>query len=1112
MNKKHVGSRRFSSLATTMVLISLCVISVCGPAAAQLLLGTLVGNVTDASQAAIPGANVTITNTGTGREWKVTTGPAGGYSVSSIPPGNYAVEVSMEGFRTFRKTNVAVAANATVRVDVTMELGQITESVEVSAEAVALQTDTMDVRNDIQSQELQNVPVPVTRNFQNLMVTVPGISPPQNAHSISANPSRSLMMNANGTTAQSVAVRIDGATAWNSWLPHVGGYVPALEAIDTVSVQTSSYEAELGYAGGAAVNVQIKSGTNELHGSGFWFHNNQHLKARPYFLPNDRGKEKRILNQFGGTAGGPIIKNKLFYFGSYEGTLDRQSSFRISDVPTALMRTGDFSESSLPIFDPMTGNPNGSGRTAFTGNIIPASRISPIIKKLIDLTPMPNTADPSVPADNLYSNGSFIYDRHTIDTKFNAQATDNLNLSARISYLDWHFDNPPVFGELGGRGIEDRGSYDGKGIGHTLSMTYSAVYTLTPTVVIDGYVGLTTIDNGIENIRLDENLGLDFLGIPGTNGPTRAYGGWPGFSVNGFGDAFGRGNSNAPWKLSLPQNQYVASVAWMKGSHNIRFGWDALWVGMDGNEPWGHPGWFTFNPGITGTPGTANNNFNSYAAFMLGLPYSTEKRVRAKTGTTRTWAHSLYIRDKWQVNPKLTLSLGVRWDYFAVPTRTDGEGLEIYNFDNNTLKLCGVGSLPQNCGFSMGKKYFAPRLGIAYRPTETFVIRAGYGITWDPLNIARNPLQTYPTLSTATFPAANSYQYVSKIADGIPAVSPPDLGDGTITVPGTVSMELADPNFRRSYIQSWNFMLEKEFAGGWIGEAGYVGNRQIRLQNRWNTNYGYIGGGTASLVLNQKFGRTATTNFHSDAGGFHSYFDSLQATMKRRFSGGYMMNFSYTWSKALGPRGNTNGVDGYTNSTPEYWPIIQKVVRGYDHTHNFNASFAAELPFGSGKRWATGGAGAAILGGWQFNGLLTAYTGGPFSVTASGSSLNAPGNSQIADQIKPEVEIIGSRDLWFDPSAYKAVTEARFGNSGWEQLRGPGMWNFDMSIYRTFKLSERMDLQFRAEAFNVSNTPHFSNPRSDISSSNPGLITGIQNTGREGIDERTFRFGLRLGF
>ena len=340
----------------------------------------------------------------------------------------------------------------------------------------------------------------------------------------------------------------------------------------------------------------------------------------------------------------------------------------------------------------------------------------------------------------------------------------------------------------------------------------------------------------------------------------------------------------------------------------------------------------------------------------------------------------------------------------------------------------------------------------------------------------------------------------------------PDLGNGIVTPPPTVSLELADPNFKRSYIQAWNLMLEKDLGHNWVAEAGYVGNRQINLQNRWNSNYGYIGGGNASRVLNAKFGRTADTNFHSNVGGFKSWYDSLQSSLQRRFSSGYMVRFTYTWSKALGPRGNENGVDGYTNNTPEYFPLIAKVVRSFDHTHTFNAMSSVELPFGRGKKYATEGFGAMLLGGWQVNGLLTMYTGAPFSVTSAAGSLNAPGNNQTADQIKPEVEIIGTRDLWFDTTAYAPVTAARFGTGGWDQLRGPGLINVDLSIYRAFRVTERVGLQFRAESFNMTNTPHFANPRSDISATQPGLITGVQNTGREGIDERMFRLGLRLSF
>lgn len=1103
------------SVLRVLALALVCLINV-QQGQGQALSGALVGNVTDSTGASVPGATVTAINTGTGAESKVNANEEGLYSIASLPPGAYELVITAPGFQTLRLRGITANANATVRADARLQLGQVSETVEVRADASVLQTDSAVVRNEIKAADLQNVPVPVSRNYQNLLVTVPGISPPQDAHSISANPSRALQMNSNGTTAQSTAVRVDGATSWNSWLPHIAGYVPALESIETVSVETGSYEADLGFAGGAAVNVQIKSGTNDIHGSAFWYHNNQHMKARAYFLPSTQDQAKRILNQYGGTVGGPIKKNKIFYFLSYEGTPDRQSTFRLANVPTDLMRAGNFSQSPQPIYDPRSGNANGQGRMPFPGNIIPADRISPIAKKIADLTPSPNIGPVGVLGANYFTNGAFAFDRKTMDSKFTAQATDKLNLSARVSYLDWSFVNPPQFGQLGGRGIENRGSYDGTGFGDTLSMTYSAIYTVSPNFVIDGYFGNTIINNAVENIRLDENLGLDYLGIPGTNGSTREDGGWPGFVISGF-DAFGRAQNNSPWSLKLPQSQYVANASWVKGKHDLKFGWNGLSVGIESLEPSGNPGFFNFARGVTGraaspeAAASVTNDFNAYAAFLLGLPNSIEKRLRTETGTARNISNSFYFGDRWRANSKLTVSLGLRWEYYGVPVRSGDRGLEIFNFQNNDLSLCGVGNLPQNCGFHSGKKYFAPRIGIAYRLTDTFVIRTGYGITWDPVNIGRNAAQTFPVISTVTLPAANDYSAVGSLAEGIPPVPLPNYGNGIIQAPKNVSLELADPNYRRNYIQSWNLMLQKQFASNWTGEAGYVATRQVRMQNRWNANYGYIGGGTAGLVLNQRFGRNATTNFFSDAGGFRGYYDSLQTSLTRRFSG-YMVKVGYTWSKALGPNGNANGVDGYANNTPEYWPLIAKVPTAFDRTHNVNVSFAAELPFGPGKAFITQGIAAAILGGWQFNSLLTGYTGAPFTVTADGASLNSPGNTQIADQIKPSVEIIGLRERWFDTSAYASVTAARFGNSGYNQIRGPGMVNLDASIYRAFSFTERVGMQFRAELFNVSNTPHFAAPSSNVSGSNFGVITAIANTGREGIDERLFRVGLRLSF
>jgi hypothetical protein len=1090
---------------------------------AQVLYGTIVGNVTDPSHGAVPGATVKIVNKGTSQEFTITTNEVGGFSISTVTPGTYDVSISAAGFQTAAREAVVVAANNVVRLDLTLAVGAVSETVHVQADAATLQTDSADVRQEIRSVEFQNLPVPFTRNYQNLLITVPGMALPTNQHSVPANPSRSLMVNANGTNGQSANFRVDGATTGHPWLPHVSGYVPSMDSIETVNIVSNSYDAEQGYAGGAAVNVQMKSGTNNLHGSGYEYHTDQHLKARPYFLPVGRDKDKRVVNQFGGTVGGPVVKNKLFYFASFEGTFDRQDSWTsTASVPTALMRTGNFTESARPIYDPLTGAPDGSGRTAFAGNIVPANRLDPAAKKLADLTPMPNLG--TGVANNLFASGPSVFDRKTLDSKATWNATSKLNLSGRVSLLYWNCTDPAILGNLGGGGI-GRCTYDGTSFGHTISMTYSGVYSLTPRFVVDANVGYTLYDSRAEPIRLGEKLGTDLLGLPGTNGADRYQGGWPAFVITGF-TTLGRGNSNSPWFYHSPQSQYVANAAWTHGSHNIRFGFDSMRVHLDGNEPnasGAESGEFDFAGGPASIRGGTTDAYNAYASFLLGAPTTIAKTVMWEENTAITNAVSLYLRDKWQPTPRLTVSLGLRWDYFGTPHRAN-RGMEVYDFNTNSMKFCGVGTVPGDCGIiSMSKKNFAPRLGVAYRVTDSTVVRVGYGIAYDPVNAARNALHSYPVQTSYALPGVNSFQPSSKLSDGIPAIPAPDLGNGTAVLPGTIGVEIFDPHFRRAYVESWNLMLEKEVGHGWIAEGGYVGNGSRHMQNRWNSNYGFIGGGTPSQVLNQKFGRTATTNYFSDAFGFTSSFNALESSLTRRFAGGYMTKFTYTWSKAIGPNGNTTGVDGYSDATPQY-QLLNKALQSYDRTNQFTASASAELPFGAGKRWAQHGFAKALFGGWQLNSLLVLYSGPPFSVTSSANSLNAPGNAQTSDQVRSNVQMLGTRDSWFDPLAFAPVTDARFGTAGFNILRAPGLANLDASIFREFRVSERIRTQFRAEAFNVTNTPHFAAPGSNVSSlqlngdgtirslNGYTVITGVQNTGREGLDERLFRFALRLTF
>jgi hypothetical protein len=385
------------------------------PLSAQVLYGSIVGNVSDPTSAAISGARVVITNLATNPTRETITNSVGLYNFATVPAGTYRVEVTQQGFRSAQRTDVNVSTNTVTRVNFTLELGAVTESVTVSGAVLALQTDRSEVRSEIVEKVLEELPVPPGRNYQQLFNTVPGFTTPRNAHSVPSNPSRSLQYEVNGVAAASNNIRLDGATQFNVWLPHITAYVPALESIQAVDIVTNSFDAEQGLAGGAAINVSIKSGTNDLHGSAFWYHNNNNTKARPFFLPANQDRPKLVYNQFGGTVGGPIVRDKVFYFASYEGTYDREFAGALSSAPTAAMRRGDMSASSRLIYDPLTGTPDGKGRLPFAGNMVPADRLDPIALKIVDF--MPALTYPDQISANYYSQGAYRFDRNTLDTK-----------------------------------------------------------------------------------------------------------------------------------------------------------------------------------------------------------------------------------------------------------------------------------------------------------------------------------------------------------------------------------------------------------------------------------------------------------------------------------------------------------------------------------------------------------------------------------------------------------------------------------------------------------------------------------------------------------------------
>ncbi len=1110
----------------------LCSLTGATSLSAQVLFGSLVGNVKDATDAAIPGAAVTATNRATNQVRETTTDEAGSYNLPNLLPGAYDLRVSKDGFRVLSRPRVEVSVNSTARVDLALQVGSVSETVEVTAATPLLQTDRAEVRSEITAQQFQNLPVAPGRNYQQLFKTLPGFRPPTNAHSVPTNPARALTFNVNGASYAINNTKIDGASSIAPWLPHATAFVPTLESIDAVAVVTNSFDAEQGLAGGAAINVSIKSGTNDFHGAAFSYHTNNNLKAKNFFLPQGQDVPKLVFNEFGAAAGGAIKRDKLFYFASYEANFNHEFASRFGTVPTQAMKRGDMSGTTRIMYDPttgvQTGPQTGVDRIPFPSNTIPQSRFNSVSRKLNDLVPNPNLDGI---ANNFFLGDSYYFDRHRADSKVNWNPSQKLTVFGRFSILHYDMNNPTLFGQLGGPEISSAGGNPGTATGRTYSFTGSGTYIIKSNLIVDSYYGWTRMDTNVEQPRLDEKLGSGLLAIPGTNGSRRFEGGWPQFNINGFA-SLGVPNNFMPYYRSDPQYQWVSNFNLNKKSHEIRFGVEMYKTGMNHTQPeatgalYGAQGGFGFGGGPTQlNGGLAGDSFNSYSSFLLG--YTTEKgkiTMVPDVYNTRSFQQGWYIRDRWNVNSKLTVSLGARWEYFPFPTRAD-RGLERYDTNTNLMTICGVGGTPKNCGVNESKTKFAPRLGVAYRVTDTFVIRAGYGLTNDPFSLQRPFRTNYPVLLIDNYNAPTSFGNTGLLSDGIPVPQIPDASKGTIPIPGTFAVITADKNFKRGYVQSWNLTMQKQFWGGFTGGAGYVATRSTNQMAYLDLNAGQvIDRGQDGRPLFSKFGRAAATTNVQPFGT--TMYDSLQATLGRRFAGGLAFNSSYTWSKVIGYVDNNDG--GAAVNAAAYFDR-NRTVRNYDRTHNLQISNTWDVPFGKGKRWAASGASAKVLGGWTVNNILSFFTGTPFSITSAGSTLNMPGSTQTADQVKPSVAKLGGAgrgQAFFDPDAFIPVArnDRRFGNTAMNVLRGPGSSNWDFSIFRRFQLTERFKLEFRAEAFNFTNTPHFNNPGGNVDSYNPTIadplrrfggyseITSTAGFGRDGIDERQVRFGLRTSW
>jgi hypothetical protein len=1083
---------------------------------AQVLYGTIVGNVKDTTQAAVPGATVTIINPKTNVTREAITNESGAYTVSNIIPGPYTVKVSLTGFKEFSQTDVQVSINTVTRVDATLDVGSISETVTVAAQATPLQTDKTDVNKEISSKEITDLPLGQYRNYQSLLDLVPGVTPSGFQNAVADTPELALTTNVNGTARNSNNTRLDGATTVLTWLPHHTLYVAPQESIQTVSVSTNNFDAEQGMAGGAAITVQTKTGSNEFHAVVFEYHTNSRLRAKNFFIPQGTGVPKNILNMYGGTLGGPIKKDKLFFFTSFEGLRQRQNGSALVTVPTALHRTGDFSDVNARLFDPLTGNVNGSGRTEFAGSVIPANRISPIAAKVMALVPLPNLPGYT---SNYYASGPGSLDRDNYDFKVDWVRSPKNTIWTKYSRMNAFTHCEPRLKAAIGAGLCG-------GIGDAITRvqlaTLGATFVISPKFLVDGTIGFSRYYHTTHGVDYGTNIGSDVLGIPGTNGPDPRQSGFPILAISSY-ETIGNPETWSPVERRDNSWTYTTNASWSRGKHDVRFGMDVARQHMNHWQPElggrSARGNLRFGGGATttvGGPGT--NRYNSLAQFLLGFTDNMGTALQNYDPmTTREWLIGLYFRDRWQVSRKLTLTLGLRYEYFPLMTRAH-TGIERYDLDENKVYLGRLGGVEDNVGVHVSKLGFAPRVGFAYRMGEKGVLRAGYGITIDPYPSARPLRSPYPVVIFSDHLAPNSRSYIGTLATGIPAIVRPDLSSGIIDIPPTIGTRTVEKGeFKRGYIQSFNVTYEHQLPFRLVGSVGYVATRSIHQFATIELNTAPVDGGNAGKELFKKFGRSASTGLHSP--WQTSEYDSLQATLDRRFSGGLFVKNSYTWSHAIGY--NANSGEGCCTFTHPSVQHRQRATQDYDRTHMFKSGWIWELPFGANKRWAQEGFGKALLGGWQLNGIFSAYSGTPFTVTSNGTSLNAPGNTQVADQVLPVVKKLGDigRNVpFYDPLAFRPVTEVRFGNSGRNSLRGPGFGSLDAGLFRKFQISEDVDIEFRADARNLTNTPHFNNPGANASNMTFNPDGSLLSSGNfmsitsARADERQFRFGLRLSF
>lgn len=1080
------------------VLIVLCVVMFVAPVYGQLETGRITGTVTDATGAVVPGTRVTVIHVETNRQFNVMTDADGRYVSALLPIGNYRVEAEFTGFKRVARSGIRLEVQQTAVVDLRLELGEISDRVEVQAEAPLLNVTEATQGQVIENKRIVDIPLN-GRDYIQLALLAAGTVQDLGGRfgGFSAGGQRTTQNNY-------LLDGVDNNTMQNAAQTGRAEVIkPSVDAIQEFKVLTSAFSAEYGRAGGGVVSVVLKSGTNQFHGTVFGFLRNEALDARNFFDRSNRPKPPFKRSQFGFALGGPIRRDKTFFFGDYEGTRIRESRTVNNTIPTIAMRSGDFSGLGITIFDPLTYDPVTRTRQPFANNRIPDARIDPIARALTGWYPTPQTATRT---QNFLFNPPDTQDVNKFDTRVDHVFSAKDNIYYRFSFQrNLRPPSPGLPGPAFGGSSATSRPAEFRDTGASMALVWNHVFT--PNLITSTRAAWNGTFN-VQSAAISDNVNTE-LGLRNVN---QSEPGAPQFDIAGY-SSLGIG-AFLPHNAASQTRQVLNDTTWVRGRHVLKAGVNIMWLQQHLNNLRHALGQYSFNGSFTRNSQTLTGG-DPFADFLLGLTNSARYATPIYFNLRAPW-YNFYVSDEWKASRRLTLTLGMRYEARRpwVETRDLISNFDVDTDRNNPRLVLAQpdGSRAERATMEMSKTDFAPRFGFAYQTTTSMVIRGGYGLFWGmPEN----------TSSTASFNPPY-FVDISLAADGItPRVTfASGIPPGVLDPANARAVQLNSRELRPAtpYTHQWNLNIQRQLGRNWLFETGYYGTAAHHLQKEFDINFALPGPGTVdSRRRFRTFVWPGTNTAVSLAGvqrGQHegnSNYHSFQAKLERRFAESFSLLTSYLWSKAIGDSWGLSAAGRPAGSQGPQNPLDHRPERALDDNHlahRFVASPIWDLPFGRGraigKDW--NGALNAILGGWSTAAIVTLTSGRPYGLTVRGD----PANTGMAN--RPNV--VGNPHLsrsertverFFNTAAFVPNAQFSYGNAGRNILIGPGLENVDFAAYKSFNFTEDKSLQFRFEAFNFFNTPNFAAPNSIVGDPNIGRISAA---GRQ----RNIQFGLKFNF